>query len=209
VIAIVDYGLGNLASVRNAFAAVGGNAVVTHDAGAIQSAAGVVLPGVGAASTGMRRLRERNLDSAVKDVADSGGAILGLCLGMQLLFDRSEEGDAECLGLIPGTVRLLRGQEKVPHIGWNQVASREAFMWRGIDPDPYFYFVHSYVCEPGDPDVVVGTTEYGQSFCSVVARDMVWGTQFHPERSGPVGLRLIRNFVDLCDMGQESMMRHA
>ena len=199
MIAIVDYGLGNLASVRNAFAAVDVEAAVTADAATIESASGVVLPGVGAASAGMQRLRERGLDDPIREVAATGRPVLGLCLGMQLLFDRSEEGDAACLGLLPGGVRLLRDAEKVPHIGWNQVATRDgAPVWRGMSSDPYFYFVHSYICEPDDPAVVAGTTSYGEQFCSVVVSDSVWGTQFHPERSGPVGLRLIRNFADMC-----------
>lgn len=202
MIAIVNYGLGNLASVRNAFAAVGEAAVVTSDPIQIRNASGIVLPGVGAASAGMRLLQERGLDTVVKDAAATGRAVLGLCLGMQLLFERSEEGDARCLDLLPGSVGRLRGELKVPHIGWNQVTTRDALpLWRDVPADPYFYFVHSYVCRPDDPSVVAGTTEYGERFCSVVARGRVWGTQFHPERSGPLGLRLIRNFVDMCQAG--------
>lgn len=202
MIAIVNYGLGNLASVRNAFAAVGEAAVVTSDPIQIRNASGIVLPGVGAASAGMRLLQERGLDTVVKDAAATGRAVLGLCLGMQLLFERSEEGDARCLDLLPGSVGRLQGEVKVPHIGWNQVAARNALpLWRDVPADPYFYFVHSYVCRPDDPSVVAGTTEYGEQFCSVVARGRIWGTQFHPERSGPLGLRLIRNFVDMCQTG--------
>ena len=197
MIAIVDYGLGNLASVRNAFRAVGADVSVTSDPDVIRSASGVVLPGVGAASAGMERLRERGLDRVVHEVASTERPLLGICLGMQLLFDRSDEGGADCLGLIPGTVRLLRSDEKIPHIGWNQAAFEpDAPLRQGLPPDPYFYFVHSYVCEPLDASVVAARTEYGERFCSAVCQRQIWGTQFHPERSGRTGLRLIRSFVD-------------
>ena len=199
MIAIVDYGLGNLASVRNAFRATGAEVEVTSDEKRIRKAAGVVLPGVGAASAGMERLRARGLDRVVQDVARAETPFLGICLGMQLLFERSEEGDAKCLGLIPGAVRMLSGDEKVPHIGWNQVSTEgRSELWRDLPPDPYFYFVHSYVCDPVDASVSAGMTDYGESFCSAVQCGSVWGTQFHPERSGTAGLRLIKNFVDKC-----------
>jgi glutamine amidotransferase len=199
MIAVVDYGLGNVASVRNALRATGAEAELTSDPERIRRATGVVLPGVGAASAGMERLRARALDGVVQEVAQEGKPLLGICLGMQLLFDRSEEGSVECLGVIPGTVRLLHGQEKVPHIGWNQVAPRaESELWYGLPAELYFYFVHSYVCDPRDLSVSAGTTEYGETFCSAVQSGSVWGTQFHPERSGRVGLQLIRNFVERC-----------
>jgi len=199
VIAVVDYGLGNLASVRNALQAIGAEVEVTADPAVIDRALGVILPGVGAASFGMERLRARGLESVIRDAALRETPLLGLCLGMQLLFNRSEEGNVSCLGLIPGTVRLLRVAEKVPQIGWNQVRARGAdALWRYLPENPYFYFVHSYVCEPDDPCVVAGTTEYGATFCSVVAQGSIWGTQFHPERSGAVGLRLLENFHRFC-----------
>jgi glutamine amidotransferase len=199
VIAIVDYGLGNLASVHNAFAGVGAPAERTADPEVIRQADGVVLPGVGAAAAGMERLRERGLDGVVTDVARSGRPLLGLCLGMQLLFERSEEGGSTCLGLLPGTVRLMRVDLKVPHIGWNQVKTGgDTALWKGLPPDPYFYFVHSYVCMPADPPLIAGETEYGETFCSAVASGPIWGVQFHPERSGRSGLQLIRNFVEAC-----------
>lgn len=196
MIAIVDYGLGNLASVRNAFAAIGSDAELTSDPERIGRASGLVLPGVGAASAGMERLRARGLEPVIRDAALSGKPVLGLCLGMQLLFEQSEEGDVPCLGLIPGTVRLLRTEEKIPQIGWNQVAPQgSGELWQHLPARPYFYFVHSYVCEPLDRSAVAGITEYGETFCSVVASGSIWGTQFHPERSGKTGLRLLRNFV--------------
>lgn len=196
MIAVVDYGLGNLASVRNALRAIGVDCEVTSDPTAIRQAGGVILPGVGAAGSGMEGLRARGLVDVVREVAERGRPTLGICLGMQLLFDRSEEGDVPCLGLLPGTVRLLHGSVKVPHIGWNQVRFHDACpLSIGLPPDSYFYFVHSYVCEPSDPAIPVGSTEYGEEFCSAVVRDSLWGVQFHPERSGAVGLRLLSNFV--------------
>jgi imidazole glycerol-phosphate synthase subunit HisH len=198
VIAILDYGVNNLASVVNAFRAVGAAPVVTADPSVIRQASALVLPGVGAASVGMRRLRERGLEEPIQEAAAIGRPILGLCLGMQLLFAESEEGNTSCLGLLAGRVTLLRGDIKVPHIGWNQVALREdEILCRDLPPNPYFYFVHSYICEPDNPAIAAGTTDYGHTFCSLVKQDSIWGTQFHPERSGRSGLNLLRNFSDL------------
>jgi imidazole glycerol-phosphate synthase subunit HisH len=200
MIAVVDYGLGNLASVRNAFRAAGAEVEVSSDPAVIRRASGVVVPGVGAASAGMEQLRSRRLDGVVLDVAKSGRPLLGICLGMQLLFEHSEEGNADCLGLIPGGVRLLRGAEKVPHIGWNQVATQsQTALWSALPSAPYFYFVHSYVCDPADKSACAGTTDYGGAFCSAVSYGSVWGTQFHPERSGDMGLQVIKNFAARCD----------
>jgi len=200
MIAVVNYGLGNLASVRNAFRAAGTEVEVTSEPDVIRRASGVVLPGVGAASAGMEQLRSRRLDGVVLDVAQSRRPLLGICLGMQLLFEHSEEGNADCLGLIPGGVHLLRGAEKIPHIGWNQVAVQsQTELWSGLPSAPYFYFVHSYVCEPADKSACVGTTDYGGDFCSAVSYGSVWGTQFHPERSGDMGMKVIKNFAACCD----------
>lgn len=199
MIAIVDYGLGNLASVRNALARVGANAEIVRDPARLPHAGGLILPGVGAASAGMERMRSRGLDAAVLDGARQGVPVLGICLGMQLLFERSEEGDARCLGLLPGTVRRLEGPVKVPHIGWNEVESQARTpMFAGLPERTYFYFVYSYVCVPADPRVRAGATDYGEPFISAVVDGTVWGTQFHPERSGEAGLRLMANFVALC-----------
>lgn len=199
MIAIIDYGLNNLASVRNAFRAAGAEVTLTADRAGILSADGVVLPGIGAAGAGMRRLRDLGLDTVVREVTASGLPLLGICLGMQLLFEHSAEDDAPCLGLIPGTVRLLRGAVKIPHIGWNQVDFRgDNPLGRAVPAHPYFYFVHSYVCEPRDPADIAGTTDYGEVFCSAVVRERIWGTQFHPERSGQTGQKLIKNFARVC-----------
>lgn len=199
MIVIVDYGLGNLASVHNALARVGASAEIRADPDGLKGAQGLILPGVGAASTGMERMRARGLDAAVLEEARAGTPILGICLGMQLLFERSEEGDATCLGLLPGTVRRLEGPVKVPHIGWNEVETQPgSLMFTGLSEREYFYFVHSYICVPADAAVSAGTTEYGERFVSAVVDDPVWGTQFHPERSGEAGLQFIANFAALC-----------
>jgi imidazole glycerol-phosphate synthase subunit HisH len=199
VIAIVDYGLGNLASVRNAFHAVGGETVLTSDPETIRTADGIVVPGVGAARAGMAGLRSRGLVDVVVEAARSGTPVLGHCLGMQLLFDESEEnGGTACLGLLPGTVRRMRSEFKIPHIGWNQIKTSPSPMWEGLPPQPYFYFVHSYVCVPDQRAVIAGATDYGETFCSAVVRGNIWGAQFHPERSGTAGLTLIRNFIRRC-----------
>jgi imidazole glycerol-phosphate synthase subunit HisH len=196
VIAIVDYGLGNLTSVRNAFAAVGAEVMVTSDRAHIEAADGVVLPGVGAAGAGMAGLRARGLIDVVRGAAATGTPLLGHCLGMQLLFEWSEEnGGTECLGVLGGTVRRMQGEVKIPHIGWNQVQTRTAPIWDGVPADPYFYFVHSYVCVPTDQSVVAGTTDYAGAFCSAIVSGSLWGAQFHPERSGATGLVLIDGFV--------------
>jgi glutamine amidotransferase len=147
----------------------------------------------------MERLRARGLDQVIIEQTERGKPLLGLCLGMQLLFDHSEEGAAQGLALVPGVVRLLPAEEKVPHIGWNQVtATGESDLWRDLSLQRYFYFVHSYVCEPEEQRVVAGTTGYGLTFCSAIQDGHIWGVQFHPERSGRDGLRLIKNFAEFC-----------
>lgn len=196
MIAIVDFGLGNLASVRNAFLACGARVTVTDDSAAVRRAAAIVLPGVGAAGAGMAGLRRRRLVEPVIEAVRAGVPLLGHCLGMQLLFAESEEnGGTTCLGLLEGRVRRLRGEVKIPHIGWNDVATTPSPMWDDLPASPYFYFVHSYACHPTDPAVVAGTTEHGERFCSAVSSGSIWGAQFHPERSGTAGLTVIRNFV--------------
>lgn len=199
MIAIVDAALGNLASVRHALQALGEEAELTSDPAVIRAASGLILPGQGAAPTGMRRLREAGLDGVVREMAQGGRPILGICLGMQLLFERSAEGDTPGLGLLSGRVRLLEGGTKLPHIGWNQVRQRGSSpLWQGIPQDSYFYFVHSYICCPAAAEMVAGVTAYGEAFCSAITSGRIWGTQFHPERSGVTGLQLLRNFATLC-----------
>jgi glutamine amidotransferase len=199
VIAIIDYEVNNLASVRNAFHAVGARVTVTADPVVIEQADGVVLPGIGAAAAGMERISARGLDEPLGRVVAAGRPLLAICLGMQLLFDCSEEGSTPCLGYLPGRVERLHGTIKVPQIGWNQVIGAPGMpLWAGMPSNPYFYFVHSYVCVPDDPAMVAAKTVYGEPFCSAVAHGAIWATQFHPERSGRLGLRLVRNFVEFC-----------
>jgi imidazole glycerol-phosphate synthase subunit HisH len=195
VIAILDYGMGNLRSVLRAVSHVGGEAEITGDAGALEDADALVVPGVGHFGACMRNLDERGLAEPLKDFARTGRPVFGVCLGMQVLFERSEEDDTPGLGLVPGRSRRLPPSVRVPHMGWNSV--------RWIEPHPYvggipdgtsFYFAHSFA-----PDVVAGTTvgatEYGRTFSSAVTRGNLFATQFHPEKSGEAGLALYEAFV--------------
>jgi len=215
MIAILDYGMGNLRSVQKAFERVGATAVVTDDPGALDAARGVILPGVGAFGDAMANLRARRLiDPLLRQVA-GGKPLLGICLGMQLLFDESEEmGHHQGLGLLPGrVVRFPAGDLKVPHVGWNQLQIADG-RWQiancrlqianggllvGIADGTYAYFVHSYYVAPQEPAGVLATTEYGLEFASVVGQGTVFGAQFHPEKSQEVGLRLLANFARLVD----------
>jgi imidazole glycerol-phosphate synthase subunit HisH len=204
VIGIVDYGMGNRRSVEKAFEHVGAEAVLTGDLGALRAAAGLVVPGVGAFPEAMRRLREAGLDDLIRERAADGVPVIGLCLGMQLLLERSEEhGGAEGLGLIPGDVRRLDARAlKLPHIGWNEVRwTRRSPLNDGL-PDPAtFYHVHTFVPHPADPADALGVADYGSEFVSVVERGNVAGAQFHPEKSSAHGLALLRNFTARCRSG--------
>ncbi len=197
MLAVLDYGAGNLRSVVRALEVGGARPVVLGDPEALLRADALVFPGVGAAGSAMRRLREGGLDEAVREFYRSGRPILGVCLGLQLLFDLSEEdGGTPGLGLIPGRVRRFPDGLKTPHMGWNQVRRRKDHpILAGIPDGAYFYFVHSYYAEPADPAVVVGTTDYGVDFASVVARENLVATQFHPEKSGRWGLAVYANFL--------------
>jgi len=206
MIAIVDYGVGNLRSVQKALERVGAAAVVTGDPEMLDGARGIVLPGVGAFGDGMDHLRARGLVAPVLRQVDRGKPLLGICLGMQLLFDESEEmGHHRGLGLLPGrVVRFPDGELKVPHIGWNQLRLAEGLgqkaegkLLQGIPDGAYSYFVHSYYPVVGEPGDVLATTEYGVEFASVVGRGKVWGAQFHPEKSQEVGLLLLENLARL------------
>jgi imidazole glycerol-phosphate synthase subunit HisH len=194
-VAILDYGMGNLRSVARAVERAGGDPVVTSDAADAQAADAMVVPGVGAFAACMDGLRDASLDDAVKGFAGSGRPLLGVCLGMQVLFDRSDEGDAQGLRVFAGEVRRLPSTVKVPHIGWNQVSwTADHPLAAGIDSGTRFYFVHSYACVPEEP-VTVGETEHGMRFAAAVARDAVFATQFHPEKSGDQGLEIYRNLI--------------
>jgi glutamine amidotransferase len=199
-VAIIDYGVGNLRSVEKAFAAMGSNAVVTSDESLLRSADRLVLPGVGAFAACMRELSARGFDRIVRERVTEGTPLLGVCVGMQMLFEESEEfGKTFGLGLLKGRVRRfaanLPGGLVVPQVGWNQVRQCGIHpLLDGIDDNAFFYFVHSYFCEVDDPAVPIGETAYGAPYASVVAQGNVCGVQFHPEKSQEAGLRLLANF---------------
>ena len=181
MIAIIDYGAGNLRSVVNAINRLGYEARVVNSPDDVLSARAVILPGVGAAADTMASLRKSGLDSPIKRFIAEGRPFLGVCIGMQVLFGGTEEGGwQECLGIIPGAVRKFAPGLKIPHMGWNQVRQK---------------IVHSYFAKPEDGSLVAGETEYGIPFCSVVAKDNLVATQFHPEKSGEVGLKIYDNFI--------------
>jgi glutamine amidotransferase len=199
MIAILDYGAGNLRSVAKALETVGTTPILTDDPSVVARADGLVVPGQGSAVDAMRNLNRLGLAEPLKDYVASGRPFLGVCLGEQVIFESSEEGaGVTCLGLIPGKVRRLPGGQKVPQIGWNTVRIRQAHpLLEGVPDDSYFYFVHSYYVDPTDPSDVVGETEYGVTFASIVAHGNVFATQFHPEKSAGIGLRIYRNFARL------------
>jgi len=201
MIAIVDYGVGNLRSVQKALERVHATAIVTDDGAALDAAAGVVLPGVGAFGDAMANLKARRLVVPVLRQVEEGKPLLGICLGMQLLFEQSEEmGQHAGLGVLPGrVVRFPETDLKVPHVGWNQLLAPRSALLDGIPHGAYAYFVHSYVVVPRQPADVLATTEYGLEFASVVGRGRIWGAQFHPEKSQEVGLCLLKNFARLVD----------
>jgi glutamine amidotransferase len=196
VITIVDYGLGNLGSVIKAFRWVGAETVLSGDPARLRQAEALVLPGDGAFAAAMDGVRERGLVAVLQERAEAGTPLLGICIGMQLLFEESEEhGRHAGLGLLPGRVRRFGGDLPVPHMGWNSLhPRREHALLDGIAEGAHVYFVHSYFCDAG-PDVVVATSDYGIDFPAVVARGSVLGVQFHPEKSQAVGLRMVENFV--------------
>ncbi|HEU4978253.1 MAG TPA: imidazole glycerol phosphate synthase subunit HisH [Solirubrobacteraceae bacterium] len=201
MIALVDYGMGNRRSVEKALERVGAEPLLTDDHERIALADGVVVPGVGAFPEGMRRLRESGLDEVLRERAAAGRPLLGICLGMQLLFDSSDEHDgASGLGLVPGGVEALRAPGlKLPHIGWNRVAwERSSPLTEGLGEAAAFYHVHSFAARPADGEDVLGRGEYGAPFVSAIARGEVYGVQFHPEKSSAAGLRLLANFTAIC-----------
>lgn len=199
-IAIVDYGMGNLHSVSKAVERLGYEPLVTGEREEILAADGIILPGVGAFGDAMEQLRETSLDSVMKDAAESGKPLLGICLGMQLLFSRSEEhGKFEGLDILPGSVvRFTGGDYKVPHMGWNslQFEKREHPLFAGLE-EGHVYFVHSYHVLPEVQADLLAVTDYGQPVTAIVGRGSVYGMQFHPEKSGELGMSLLRNFLAL------------
>jgi glutamine amidotransferase len=195
-VAIIDYGVGNLRSVEKAFAATGCEAIVTADENELRNAERLVLPGVGAFAACMNALTERGFDRLVLEKAREGTPLLGVCVGMQLLFDESDEfGATSGLGLLRGRVRRFENDLVVPHVGWNRVYQKqEHALFDGVADGSFCYFVHSFYCEPADEAVIAGETEYGSRYSSVVAHRNICGVQFHPEKSQDVGLRMLKNF---------------
>ena len=201
MIAVLDYGIGNLRSAEKALQHLGVDAALTTDPAVARQAAGVVLPGVGAFGRCMEQLRESGLEPVVHEAVEAGKPFLGICIGMQMLFDASEEAPGvKGLGIIPGEVRKLTvTTERLPHMGWNTVEIRTGSMlFDGIDDGSWLYFVHSYAPVPDDEAVIAATTEYGGSVVAAVEQNSLWATQFHPEKSAANGLRLLKNFADAC-----------
>ena len=198
-IVIVDYGAGNLRSVGNALRTLGHEPEVSRDPRTIATARVVILPGVGAGGAAMGELENLNLVEALRQRVNQKLPLLGVCLGLQLLLTATEEGGlVPCLGIVPGMVRMLPEDGKIPHMGWNQVKQcRPHPVFAGIPDNSNFYFVHSYFAEPEEKSVVIGSTDYGVVFCSVLASGSVIATQFHPEKSGAMGLKFYDNFVKL------------
>ncbi|MEM9367699.1 MAG: imidazole glycerol phosphate synthase subunit HisH [Planctomycetota bacterium] len=198
MLVIVDYQMGNLRSVQKAAERFGANAVISSDAQVIASADQLILPGVGGFGDAIREIRRRDLESPIKDFLNSDRPFLGICLGLQMLFEVGyENGEHEGLGVIGGKVSRfdLPSDYKVPHMGWNGVTSGPAGVDLGIEAGTQFYFVHSYHVQPSDPDVVAMTCDYGGPFCAAIRRGRLLATQFHPEKSQADGLRLIERFV--------------
>lgn len=195
-IVVIDYESGNLRSVAKALESNGVSPVVTSDPAQLDDADAVILPGVGSGPAAMAALKARSLVGPLREYAASGRPFLGVCLGLQLLLDRTEEGDAPCLGIVPGAVRRLPSGLKVPHMGWNSVEFQHQHpILSGIPEGSHFYFVHSYYADPQYKTQVAGITEYGTAFCSIYAQANLVATQFHPEKSGRVGLLVYQNFV--------------
>ena len=196
-IAIIDYGVGNLRSVEKAFTSQDIEAVVTSDENVLRTADKLVLPGVGAFRACMDGLRARGFDELVLEAARAGKPIIGLCVGLQMMFEEGHEfGVHKGLGLMPGRVMKFPDKLRVPHIGWNQVAFKQGHpIFRGLPSQTFFYFVHSYYVETPDASCVLGETDYGMRYASICGRDNVVGVQFHPEKSQTAGLTLLRNFA--------------
>ncbi|MEA1983609.1 MAG: imidazole glycerol phosphate synthase subunit HisH [Campylobacterota bacterium] len=203
MIAIVDYNMGNLASVKNAFAKLGEETVVESNPQKFQEYDKLILPGVGAFGDAMEHLRERNMINAIKEFAASGKPMIGICLGMQLLFESSEEfGEHEGLGLIKGHVKAFDTTAfseplKVPHMGWNRVFTKEHPLFEGLDENHYLYFVHTFHVTCDNEEDIIGESDYGYKFTSAVAHNNIMGIQPHPEKSHENGLKILENFIGL------------
>jgi len=200
LIALIDYGMGNLGSVEKALQYVGCATVITSSPQQLAAASGIVLPGVGAFDDCIRGLRERGLVEPLRELMAAGKPYLGICLGLQMLFEQSEEGQEPGLGIFPGQVVRFDHNLKIPQIGWNQVWPNQPVPHlAGISPGSWLYFVHSYYVKPADESIIATTTEYGYEFCSAVYRDNIFACQFHPEKSQAAGLKLLENFKQLTE----------
>ena len=200
MIVIIDYGLGNLGSVKNTLDKLGVDSMISKSRKDIEMAKGIVLPGVGSAKQGMENLKTQCLDKVLINEIKKGKPFLGICLGMQLLFSSSEEGNTECLNVIDGKVKKFNSELKVPQIGWNEVRIkslelRVKNLFKNVLDKSSFYFVNSYYCLPDDKSIIVGETEYGINYCSVLIKKNITATQFHPEKSGQIGLQFIKNWI--------------
>lgn len=204
MIAIIDYGAGNLGSVANAIAKLGYQPNITDRPDDVLSSAAVILPGVGAAGDAMEKLEVIGMADAIRQVINENRPLFAVCVGLQLLFSSTEEGGFhKCLDIVPGTVKRLPQGLKVPHMGWNQVKQQVKHpIFNGIPDEANFYFVHSYYVEPEDMSAVAGTTDYGATMCCMVIRNNLIATQFHPEKSGKWGLRMYSNFLEMA-LGKE------
>jgi imidazole glycerol-phosphate synthase subunit HisH len=200
VIAVLDYGIGNLRSAEKALQHLGVDAALTTDAAVARNAGGVVLPGVGAFGRCMEQLRESGLEPVVHEAVEAGKPFLGICVGMQMLFEASEEAPGvKGLGIFAGEVRRLQTTERLPHMGWNTITIRHgSILFDGIGDGSWLYFVHSYAPVPEDDGVIAATTDYGGPVVAAVEQGHVWATQFHPEKSADNGLRLLANFARVC-----------
>ena len=199
MIAVIDYGAGNLRSVSNALSKLGHQPRITSNPDEVTSAEAVIFPGVGAAGNAMDGLKRSGLDNAIRNAIQRGKPVLAICIGMQMLFSHTEEdGGRECLDILSGTVERLPDGLKVPHMGWNQVQRKANHaIFDGIPDGENFYFVHSYYPKPSDDDIVAATTDYGLPICSAVIKDNIIATQFHPEKSGEPGLKMYANFLKI------------
>jgi len=206
VIAIIDYGAGNLRSVSNAITKLGYRSRITGDPQDVLNSSVVIFPGVGAAQDTMNNLKKRGMDEVIRRLISEKRSLFAVCVGMQVLFDKTEEGGRnDCLGIIKGNVKKLPPGLKVPHMGWNQVKQKAHHpIFDGIPDEANFYFVHSYHADPDDKTLIAGVSEYGISICSMLIKDNLIATQFHPERSGDYGLRMYDNFLKLALNGGQT-----
>lgn len=202
MIVIIDYGLGNLGSVKNTLNKLGVDSMISKSIDDIKKADALILPGVGSAKQGMKNLKKRGLDKILINEIKKGKPFLGICLGMQLLFSTSEEGNVKCLNVVDGKVKMFSSKLKVPQIGWNEVRIkslelRVKNLFKNVLDKSSFYFVNSFYCLPDDKSVIVGETEYEINYCSVLLKNNITATQFHPEKSGQIGQQFIKNWIKL------------